>query len=194
LRLFVAVYPPAEAVRDVTAQVATLRIGTLAQAGVNVRLTRPETYHVTLAFLGEVDPQRLPAAEAALARAVAAWRPKDGSRVLPEVAFAGGGRFGRGAFTVLWIGLDGDVPALTRLAQLVRRELRRARLPYDHKAFRPHLTIARPGDRVAAEDIAADRETFAAYRGPAWPVTEVVLVRSYLGPRPRYERLGAWAL
>jgi len=193
VRLFVAVYPPVEAVHDVTAQVATLRIGKLAESGVNVRLTRPETYHVTLAFLGEVDPERLPDVHAAITRASTTWHPRD-ERVLPRVSFAKGGQFGLGKFTVLWLGLAGDVPALTTLAQAVRRELRRARLPYDRKPFRPHLTIARPGERVTADDVAADRALLADYRGPTWPVTEMVLVRSYLGPRPRYERLATWSL
>ncbi|PZM97596.1 MAG: RNA 2',3'-cyclic phosphodiesterase, partial [Actinobacteria bacterium] len=104
------------------------------------------------------------------------------------------GQFRPGKFPVPRPGLAGDVPALTTLAQAVRRELRRARLPYDRKPFRPHLTIARPGERVTADDVAADRALLADYRGPTWPVTEMVLVRSYLGPRPRYERLATWSL
>ncbi|SDZ38547.1 2'-5' RNA ligase [Micromonospora pattaloongensis] len=210
MRLFVAAYPPPEAVTDAVARVEGLRVGRAAASGINVRLTRPETYHVTLAFLGEVDPLRLPDVQAAITRATANWRPgHDGSGrpapVVdaasdppppgpPRVSFAGGGRFGRGRFTVLWLGLDGDVDALTDLSRALRRELGQARLPYDRKPFRPHLTIARPGERVTDEEVDADRAALAAYAGPEWPVAEVALMRSHLGPRPTYDRLAAWRL
>jgi 2'-5' RNA ligase len=75
---------------------------------------------------------------------------------------------------------------VTSLGSAVRRALRRARLPYDPKPFRPHLTLARPGDRV---DVRADVAELTGYRGPEWPVEEIHLVRSHLGPKPTYDRL-----
>jgi 2'-5' RNA ligase len=47
---------------------------------------------------------------------------------------------------------------------------------------------------VDRADVDQDRATLADYLGPSWPATEVVLVRSHLGPRPRYDRLAAWPL
>ena len=114
MRLFVAVYPPAPAVAHLAAFVSGLRVGLASAEGVNTRLARPDTLHVTLAFLGDVADERLTAVTAALARAV------DGPA--PSVCLAGGGRFGRGAFTVLWAGLGGDVEALRGLAGAVRRD------------------------------------------------------------------------
>jgi RNA 2',3'-cyclic 3'-phosphodiesterase len=195
MRLFVALYPSAEAVDDVVAQVGRLRVGELAARGINVRLTRPENLHVTLAFLGEVDDDRLPEVTAALDRAAQSWKGGTArANDPPQVRLAGGGRFGRGRFTVLWTGLTGDVDALHALSRAVRRELRRGRLPYDNKRFRPHLTIARPGDRIDWDDIFLDLSTLDGYLGPSWPVTEMVLVRSHLGPRPWYDRLATWSL
>jgi 2'-5' RNA ligase len=107
---------------------------------------------------------------------------------------AGGGRFGRGRFTVLWMGLAGDVPALRDLAGDVRREVRRVRLPLDDKPLSPHLTIARPGDRVPAEDVVADLATLEDHEGPQWSVDEVRLMRSYVGPRPHYECVASFAV
>jgi 2'-5' RNA ligase len=37
-------------------------------------------------------------------------------------------------------------------------------------------------------------EHLADYRGPAWPVREVRLLDSHLGPTPRYDELAAWPL
>ncbi|MEV4479647.1 RNA 2',3'-cyclic phosphodiesterase [Micromonospora coxensis] len=192
MRLFVAVYPPPAAVADLTARIAGLRIGAAQAAGVNVRLADPAQLHVTLAFLGEVETDRLIDVESALGLAVQTARTTWQST--PRLRLGGGGRFGRGRFTVLWVDLLGEVEALHVLGRLIRSGLRRNRLPHDDKPFRPHLTVARPGDRVDPADVETDRVTLDAYRGPEWPATELVLVRSHQGPRPTYDRLAAWPL
>jgi 2'-5' RNA ligase len=100
------------------------------------------------------------------------------------VRFAGGGTFGRGGFTVLWAGLGGDSDGLRSLAQRVRAQLRRQRVPFDAKGFRPHLTLARPGVRVDADLISQDVATLQSYVGPEWTVSQLRLVASVLGPNP----------
>ncbi|MEV4661213.1 RNA 2',3'-cyclic phosphodiesterase [Micromonospora echinofusca] len=192
MRLFVALYPPPEAVTHLGAQVARLRVGAAAAAGTNVRLADPGNAHVTLAFLGDVEADRLVAVESALGLA-AEWS-RDGRQAAPRLRLAGGGRFGRGRFTVLWVDLRGEVEPVQVLARLIRSRLRHGRLPHDEKPFRPHLTIARPGDRVPPADVAADVATLDDYEGPEWPAGEMVLVRSHPGPRPTYDRLAAWPL
>ena len=266
MRLFVAVYPPSPAVADLAHFVASLRVGRAAAAGVNTRLARPETYHLTLAFLGEVPDERLADVETAIGSAVeprtpattrrrratgptrlaehadeprpheaqsdrpthpaaAVSYPGDavtGSRQLTrsgggrvresetpsdrrdppqppaspaaELALAGGGRFGRGAFTLMWVGVTGDLDPMRALHRTLRRELKRARLPYDDRPWKPHLTIARPGDRIPRADVEADKADLNAYEGPRWPVRELLLMRSNPGPQPTYERLTNWLL
>jgi 2'-5' RNA ligase len=181
VRLFVAAYPPERACAHLAATVAALAVGRAAAAGVNARLAAPANWHVTLAFLGDVPDERAQDAGTALAAAVAGWR---GGR--PELWLGGGGRFGRGRFTIMWVGLGGEVDALTRLGTTIRRELRRSRLPYDRKPLRPHLTLARPGDRV---DVADDLAALRRYEGPRWELSELRLVRSHLGPNPTYDAL-----
>ncbi|MBM0228853.1 MULTISPECIES: RNA 2',3'-cyclic phosphodiesterase [Micromonospora] len=192
MRLFVAVYPPRPAVDDLTARVAELRVGAAFAAGTNVRLADPTHAHLTLAFLGDVEEERLVDVESVLGLAAETFR--DGRDSSPRLRLGGGGSFGRGQFTVLWVDLRGDVEALATLARLIRFGLRRARLPHDEKPFRAHLTIARPGDRIDRADVLADRETLAGYLGPEWPASELVLVRSHPGPRPTYDRLAAWPI
>ncbi|MFF5053933.1 RNA 2',3'-cyclic phosphodiesterase [Micromonospora sp. NPDC000663] len=192
MRLFVAVCPPVEAVNHLGAQVARLRVGAAAASGVKVRLADPAHLHLTLAFLGVAEAARLVEVESALGLAAEWFR--DGRYAVPRLSLGGGGRFGRDRSTVLWVDLRGDVEALRDLARLIRSRLREARLPYDDKPFRPHLTIARPGDRMTPADLDADVATLDAYQGPDWSATELLLVRSHLGPRPRYDRLAAWPL
>ncbi|PZF89637.1 RNA 2',3'-cyclic phosphodiesterase [Micromonospora deserti] len=192
MRLFVAVYPPAEAVDDLCGQLARLRIGAAAAEGINVRLADPAHAHVTLAFLGDVEADQLIEVESALGLA-AEWS-RNGREAAPRLRLAGGGRFGRGRFTVLWVDVRGEVATLAVLARLIRSRLRHARLPHDEKPFRPHLTVARPGDRVPPADVAADLAALHDYQGPEWPAAEMVLMRSHPGPRPTYDRLAAWPL
>jgi 2'-5' RNA ligase len=172
VRLFVAVDPPADALNhlaDCTADLAVVRAG--------ARVSARHLWHVTLAFLGEVPDDRLPAACAALDAAAAGQDP-------PALRIAGGGRFGRGKFTILWAGIEGDLAPLRRA---LAGQLRRVRLPYDAKRFHPHLTLARPGDRVPRPDVEADVARLAAYEGPQWTVPVVRLMRSHLGPQPVHE-------
>ncbi|HEX5597517.1 MAG TPA: RNA 2',3'-cyclic phosphodiesterase [Micromonosporaceae bacterium] len=200
MRLFVALYPSPEAVNDVVEQMGRLRTGAAAASGINVRLTPPDRLHVTLAFLGDVEETWIPGLTRALDRAVQFWRRLMDAKAAAEspgplrVRFGGGGYFGSGRFTVLWTGLVGDVDALHALNQAIRRELKRADFPYERRPFRPHLTIARPGDRMDPESIEEDCATLDGYLGPSWPVAEMVLMRSHLGPRPRYEPITAWPL
>lgn len=192
MRLFVAIYPPAEAAKDLSSLVSELALGKHDAEGTNVRLSPAEHWHVTVAFLGEVDDARLPDVTDALTRALESWRVERAA--LPTLRIAGGGRFGRGQFTILWAGLHGDVASLTALASTVSKQFKRAHLPADPKPFRPHLTLARPGERVSADEIEGDLAMLNAHAGPSWTVNELVLVSSHLGPHPTYEKLAVLPL
>lgn len=194
MRLFVALFPPPAVVEDLQSLVARLNLGKAAGAGRDVRLESAERWHVTLAFLGEVGDDRLPSVESALAEVAASW-PREHAG-LPPLRLADGGRFGSGASTILWAGLHGDLATLTDLAHRVTTELAEAGVPTGDpaKPFRPHLTLARCGDRLSAEEVTADLGELHHYAGPTWRVDELVLVRSHSGDGHRYERLHSWPL
>jgi 2'-5' RNA ligase len=168
MRLFVGVFPPGEAVADLTNALSTT----------DIRLPAADRFHITLAFLGDV-----PDAAAAIS-ALDGGLTGEG-KPLGELAIQGGGRFG----SILWAGIAGDVAGLTKLTRGVRRHLRAHRLKPDDKRFRPHITVAR---RLSREDIAAGLGVLRDYEGPAWPVREIVLVHSMLGAQPVYHPLKAW--
>ncbi|MCW2677219.1 MAG: 2-5 ligase [Modestobacter sp.] len=121
---------------------------------------------------------------AAVAPAVAAAPPL-------SLALSGAGRFGsRRRPAVCWAGMTGDVPELTALADRLATAARSVGLLVEDRPFRAHLTLGRWRPGAPADGDLPDR--LAAYRGPVWPVTEVVLWRSHLGSVPRYERVAAW--
>jgi 2'-5' RNA ligase len=200
--LFVAAFPPPAVLADFATHLSNLAVGRPRGPGQSVRLVPPERVHLTLTFLGEVPDDREPAARSAVAAAVTRWAASgsggrgrdDQRRKAPVLRIGGGGRFGRGRFTTLWAGIRGDMAALNDLVTDLRRELRTARLPFDAKAHRPHITIARPGDRLPDGDLAADLDALGGYEGPDWFVHAIDLVRSNQGPDITYDRLRSFTL
>lgn len=175
MRLFVAVTPPPRAIEHLSAAVA----GICRMPGAP-RWTPAERWHITLAFLGEVSE---PAAEKIPPVSGAPFR----------LWIAGAGTFPeRGTPRVLWAGLGGDVPALETLAKGARRAARQARIPLERKPFRAHLTLGRWRAGDAADRAVA--RALADYRGPEFEITQCTLMRSHLGPNPRYETLREWPL
>lgn len=105
------------------------------------------TYHVTLAFLGEVDEGE---ARRAMDALDAACTDRPPAPLTPD----GLGTFGKPRDATLWLGLD-RADNLMDLAERVRGELDARQIGYDRKAFRPHITLARRAriDRNALPDL-----------------------------------------
>lgn len=181
LRLFVAVELPPEA-RDA---IAGLQRELRAQAP-TLRWVRPEALHLTLRFIGGVEPARLPPIERALAAAIEPFEPL----TLRTSAL---GVFGGARARVLWLGLDGDLDALDALRRPVDAALDGVGLPRPGRdRFSPHLTLARVPDAAGGDDRRQLRAL--ASTTPLPPVTfevaRVSLMRSELAPSgTRYEAL-----
>ena len=171
--------PPAAALADLDRALAPLR-----EAPGAPRWTPPQRWHLTLLFLGGVPADRVAELAVAAGPAVAATPPL-------TLRLAGGGRFGsRRRPQVCWVGVTGDDDALGALARRLAAVARGLGLPVEDRPFRAHLTLGRwrpgrPGDGDLPERL-------AGHRGPDWPVTEVELLESHLGPTPRYDRVAAW--
>jgi RNA 2',3'-cyclic 3'-phosphodiesterase len=184
MRLFVAIAPPLAVLDELDALVGPLRARRH-----DLRWTSRDAWHVTLAFLGQVDEPVVARLLPRLERA--AYRHR-----LIRLAFRGAGAFPAPArANVLWSGLSGDRRALARLAESVAAGASRAGAPPPDKGrrFQPHLTLARcrtPAD--VAELVAA----LAGYQGQSWTADRIHLVRSHLGAatQPRYATLASWPL
>jgi RNA 2',3'-cyclic 3'-phosphodiesterase len=184
MRLFVAIAPPAAVLDDLDGLAAPLRTGRP-----DLRWTSREAWHITLAFLGQLD-------EAAAARLLPRLERAARRHQAFPLAFSGAGAFPAATrANVLWSGLSGDGGALAHLAESVAAGASRAGAPPPDQGrrFRPHLTLARcrmPAD--VTELVAA----LAGYQGPPWTADRIHLVRSRLGATeyPRYSTLGSWPL
>ncbi|MEF8813456.1 MAG: RNA 2',3'-cyclic phosphodiesterase [Halovenus sp.] len=104
-----------------------------------LRLTDPSQAHITLKFLGDTEPERVPAVTDALERAVA------DSGVEPFRATVGGlGVFPHLDYiSVVWVGVREGSEELTRLHEAVERETVDLGFDPEEHEFTPHATIAR---------------------------------------------------
>lgn len=129
MRAFIALEPPEGFVEDVAAMARVL------SAAVKGRFVPRQNYHVTLAFLGDIDEaqarEAMDAMDEACAEAAAVPMRPDGL-----------GKFGRASDATLWMGLTPD-PELTGLAERLREALRSCGIGFDGKPLLPHITLAR---------------------------------------------------
>lgn len=182
MRLFVAITPSATALEELDAVIAPLRA-----AWPQLRWASLPSWHVTLAFLGEVDAGVAGRLAVRLERAAARHPGLD-------LLAAGGGAFPTAPRArVLWTGIHGDRQALRSIASSVAAGARRAGAPPpdEGRRFRPHITLARCRE---PEDVSPLVATLAGYRGSNWPADRIHLIRSHLGSQPRYESIGSWPL
>ncbi|WP_042374691.1 RNA 2',3'-cyclic phosphodiesterase [Streptacidiphilus neutrinimicus] len=180
MRLFLAVLPPESALRELDAAVRPLREW---PGATGLRWTGTQGWHLTLAFLGQVDEADLPKLEPRLER-VAHRHPAHTLRI------AGGGRFGD---RVLWAGVRGDTHALRRLAESTVAAARHSGIAVDERPFRGHLTLARGG--TARADLRPFAGALSEFEGTEWTASALRLMRSHLGAGPaHYETVREWPL
>lgn len=149
-------------------------IGRMSSEGSRIRWVSPETIHLTLHFLGDVDPRRVPD----LLEAVAA-----SSEGIPpfDVEVAGVGAFPHAAGPrVVWTGVRDESGALVRLHAEMGRHLASMGHREENRAFRAHLTLGRLRGRDPATDWPAILAREAATRIGTVEVDEVVLFMSEL--------------
>mgnify|MGYP001360474241 CR=1 FL=1 len=135
LRCFLAVKVPAAVRRELEPVAADL--GRQArEAGLKVSWTRPEGWHVTLRFLGEVATGRIEALSQALAAAL---------RTCPPLEVAAHGLFTlppKGKPRVLAVAMK-DGGGLAHMAANAQAAVEGLGFKSRRRPFRPHLTLAR---------------------------------------------------
>lgn len=177
LRLFIALPLPGDVRRSLWGQLAPYR-----DRHRGARWLAPETWHLTLLFLGSVAPERVPEVAELVDRAASLARPF-------TAGVAGGGGRERHGEIVAWLPVREGAGRVLGLAGALA-----AASPADLTAGpapRPtpsaHLTVARGRDRSLVDDLAAERWGRPEER---WRVEHILLLRSHLAPAgARYETL-----
>lgn len=179
MRTFIAVEPPGslrEEIGRLTAQHFESQLP-------GFRWVRPENIHLTLRFLGEIDPARLDSLTQAVAVAASKFAPF--KLTVESLGFFGSQKRPR----VVWLGLS-DFQQLSALAEEVESAVAEAGFGRADKPFKAHLTLARM-KRPPARPPDWERIRSVLPSGwPEWRVTRVEIIKSTLTPSgPIYETL-----
>lgn len=170
LRLFVGVPLDADALAHVDALGARLRDACTAGRW-KASWVPAKNLHVTLAFLGDVEADRVEAVGEAVAAA--------GAHAPFAVELGGLGAFPSVARpSVLWVGVRAGTAELSAIAADVQTRLEPLGFVPEARAYHPHVTLARvkrPGSALAPI-----LRPFEAERGCQSRVHEIVLYRSVL--------------
>jgi 2'-5' RNA ligase len=159
-RLFIAVWPPEEVVAELTA------LPRKDQRG--VRFVQPESWHITLRFLGDADPDEV-------------------IEALGDTSFAPAqARLGPAVDVIRERALVVPVDGLDALADHVTQRTNHIGEP-PRKRYLGHLTVARVKPHVPMP------RALGSLVSAAFDVEEIALVQSRLEPTgARYETLDTW--
>lgn len=175
LRLFVAIDLPPHTRQALNTAMDVLRHDLRGP----FRWTAPESLHLTLKFLGDVESNRVALLTKALQEAVAPFTPFG-------LSLEGPGTFpGRGSPRVVWAGVGGNIEALTHLQAAIESALVAAGETMQDNSFRPHLTLARVRDSLPPAEAAKVRERLQEVHfgdEASFPVRNVHLIHSTLTP------------
>ena len=170
--MFYAVELPEEFKARFAAHVARLRE---AAPDVKASWERPEKIHVTVKFVGEVEAGRSGALSEAAGRVAAQAAPFD-------LTVGGTGAFHtQGNPRVLWVGVGDESGGLARVQGRLEDECFALGIPRETRPFHPHLTVARLRAAAGAKQLGALHRA-TAFESASFRVTELVLMRSELGP------------
>ena len=166
-RVFFALWPDAE-VRH-----ALMQVGLKMHRQVDGKLTREESVHMTLLFLGATPVERLDALTE-----LAATVPFEAFTL--HIGKADCWKHNK----VAWVAPPATPPALTRLVSGLEERVAAEGFRFDRRAFAPHITLVRKAHCVPLD-----------LKMPhiQWDVRNFVLVRSELDSNgSRYAVIGCW--
>ena len=173
LRAFIAIHLSQEArlkLADTIRSMAT-------EIPSGVRWVDPEGIHLTLKFLGDIDPGIVEDVLRAMEQAASGSLPF-------QLHLKGLGVFPNDRRPrVLWAGLGGDLDALGALQEKIEAAVSGLNFPRERRAFNPHLTLGRVRDGVSAAarlQVGSVVSWGSLDGAESWPVNAVHLMRSNL--------------
>ncbi len=148
----------------------------LRKCGARVGWVRTEGIHLTLRFLGNVEPESIEEIKPALAGIA--------SQTAPVHIEPGG----CGAFPtiksprVIWVGLRGQIGPLAGLARRVEAAMVSLGFKPEDRPFKPHLTLGRVKGRLGLQNLQQILLANRDFTAEPFDAVEVVLYKSELRP------------
>ena len=170
MRLFIATSFPGEVIGELNSRIAAVKSKLAAASWV-----RPETQHLTFAFLGEQDESLVQPLSAAVRTSLSGVKPFEAR--LRGAGFFPNPRRAR----VGWVGLDPEKPFI-QIATAVRKAVTSAGVELDRADFKPHLTIMRLRDPWPHACLQIFERTLGSYESKPFTVSSLTLYSSKLNP------------
>ena len=170
MRLFIATSFPPEVLRDLNDRASQFKPRLPAASWV-----RPETQHLTLAFLGEQKESIIDQIDKPMREALS--KAKRFEATLSNCGFFPNPRHAR----VGWVGLDPE-SRFVELAEVVRNVVNKQGVTLDSVEFKPHLTLLRVRDPWPPASIDLFCRSFKDYRSASFGIDHVTLFSSQLSP------------
>ena len=149
------------------------------QVPVGVRWVGVDGIHLTLKFLGNINPTRIEDITEAMRRASLTYSHF-------SLHMSGLGTFpNERRPRVIWAGVQGDLELLGKLQAGIEAEVSGLGFPRENRPFSPHLTLGRVRDQSAGSErlgIGAAISNYSVDPTEPWLVQSVRLVQSNLGP------------
>lgn len=142
----------------------------------DLRWVDPAGIHLTLAFLGELNNERLALAKEAATQAAERSRPF-------VYRLSGLGTFGPPRQPrVLWMGVSEPTGALHTIHQALAGELEQRSFETEKRPFSPHLTLARIKAPLTPEQVQILQQLLSRYQfaSPTYRVTHLYVMKSEL--------------
>ena len=168
-RAFVAIDLP-ESVRSALGTVQEA----LKASKFRVKWVRPESIHLTLKFLGDIDVARTDAIVNAMTLAA-----KDNTQMALTP-------HGLGVFPnarrprVIWAGLGGQLDLLKNLQQTLEAQLAELGFPRESRPFKGHLTLGRVKGKIPAERLQTALGKLENFEFESFEVNRIILFKSQL--------------
>lgn len=170
-RLFFALWPTENVLLNMT-QFSKMVIQTQGIAG---KLILPINWHITLAFLGNIDVATKPCLE----QAAATIKSQPFTLSLDQLGYWP-------KTQILWLGTSQTPATLTQLVTQLTAALSSCGYQPDNRPFRAHITLMRKVNRI---------KNLPSITPITWLVADFCLVRSRLNASgAHYEVIARWAL
>ena len=137
---------------------------------------RPESQHLTFAFLGEQDEALIPKLACTVETRLRGIRAFDAQ--LRGCGFFPNSRNAR----VAWVGVTPD-EKFNAVAAVVRAAVTAAGVELDGADFRPHLTLCRLRDKWPPACLEIYQSTFGKFESPLFKIDRLTLYSSQLNPK-----------
>lgn len=172
LRLFLAIDIPSNIREELTKIQSQFK-----SLDLDASWVRPGNIHLTLKFLGNTEPEKIPQIVEVMNTCVNSIGPF--SLSLTKI----GGFPNLNRPRVLWVGLADSQGSLVSAQKNIDRNLSRLGYDTDNKPFFPHLTLARFKSPKGGQEIKHKIASFNMDENKPFTITSIKLYKSELTPR-----------